>query len=131
MSSVNHHNTGCRGTSMRSALLILPILSGVIWGVIEVFVRTLSNWGINRTTIILSRVFLVMMLVLILAAYCSLFRFRPRNIWLFLACTLSMFGLNVVYTASVNEVSLFLATVLLSMSPVFILAIARRYLVRG
>lgn len=66
------------------------------------FTHTLSDWGMDKTTIVLSRVSLarVMMLVLILAADRSLLRFKLRNIWFFIACALSMLELNVFYTTS-------------------------------
>lgn len=99
MSPIDHYNASRRGTSMRSALFIL---SGVMWGAVGVFTRTLSDWDMDRTTIVLSRVSLarVMMLVLILAADRSLLRFKLRNIWFFFVCVLSMLGLNVFYTTS-------------------------------
>ena len=35
---------------MKSALLLLPILSGVMWGAAGVFVRTLSDYGMDSAT---------------------------------------------------------------------------------
>lgn len=112
---------------MRSPLLLLPILSGVMWGAAGVFVRTLSDWGMDGSTIVFTRVSLaaLMVLAVILATDRSMLRVRPRDLWMFVVCGLSMVGLNVFYTVSVDSVSLSLAAVLLSLSPVFMLLMAR------
>lgn len=108
-------------------LLLLPILSGVMWGAAGVFVRTLSDYGMDSTTIVFVRVSVsaLMALALILAVDRGMLRFRPRDAWLFVLCAVSMLGLNVFYTVSVDRVSLSLAAVLLSLSPVFMLVLAR------
>ena len=112
---------------MRSALLILPILSGVMWGAAGIFVRTLSEYGFDGQTIAFSRVLIamIMMLLLILATDRRMLSFRRHDIWLFILCAVSMTGLNVFYTIAADELSLSLAAVLLSLSPVFMVLIAR------
>ena len=111
---------------MKSALLLLPILSGVMWGAAGVFVRTLSDFGFDGTTIVFARVSLatLMMLALILATDRKLLRFERRDLWMFIACAVAMLGLNAFYTVSVDVLSLSLAAVLLSLSPVFMLIMA-------
>lgn len=112
---------------MGSAFLLLPIMSGVMWGAAGVFVRTLTDYGMSGTTIVFARVAIatVMMLALILVTDRKMLRIRGKDLWMFLVCAVSMLGLNVFYTVSVNEVSLSLAAVLLSLSPVFMLLMAR------
>lgn len=109
---------------MKSALLILPILSGVMWGAAGVFVRTLTDYGMDSFTVVFSRVSLatLMMLTLILVSDRRWLRFERRDLWIFVACALAMLGLNAFYTYSVDVVTLSLAAVLLSLSPVFMLA---------
>lgn len=111
---------------MRSALLLLPILSGVMWGAAGVFVRTLSDFGMDGATIVFSRVSLaaIMMLAVILVSDRRWLRFDPHDLWMFVACALAMLGLNAFYTVSVDVLSLSLAAVLLSLSPVFMLVMA-------
>ena len=111
---------------MRSALLLLPILSGVMWGAAGVFVRKLSDFGMDGATIVFSRVSLaaVMMLAVILVSDRRWLRFDPHDLWMFVACALAMLGLNAFYTVSVDVLSLSLAAVLLSLSPVFMLVMA-------
>lgn len=111
---------------MKPVLLLLPILSGVMWGAAGVFVRTLSDYGMDSTTIVFSRVSLatLMMLALILMADRRWLRFERQDLWLFIACAVAMLALNAFYTVSVDAVTLSLAAVLLSLSPVFMLAMA-------
>ena len=111
---------------MRSALHLLPILSGVMWGAAGVFVRTLSDFGMDGATIVFSRVSLaaIMMLAVILVSDRKWLRFDPHDLWMFVACALAMLGLNAFYTVSVDVLSLSLAAVLLSLSPVFMLVMA-------
>lgn len=115
-----------RHLDMKSALLLLPILSGVMWGAAGVFVRTLSDYGMDSATIVFSRVSLatLMMLALILVADRRWLRFERQDLWLFIACAVAMLALNAFYTVSVDAVTLSLAAVLLSLSPVFMLAMA-------
>lgn len=107
-------------------LLLLPILSGIMWGAAGVFVRTLSDYGMDSATIVFSRVSLatLMMLALILVADRRWLRFERQDLWLFIACAVAMLALNAFYTVSVDAVTLSLAAVLLSLSPVFMLAMA-------
>lgn len=111
---------------MRAALLALPILAGVLWGTVGVFVRWLSADGMDSYTIVFVRVLFsaLMMLALILAADRKLLRLKPRDVWLMVACGLSMVGLNLFYTMSIDRMSLSFAAVLLSLSPVFMLLMA-------
>lgn len=114
---------------MRSAVLLLPILSGVMWGSAGVFVRTLSDAGMDQVTIVFTRmpIATLMVLAVILLADRTMLRFRARDLWLFILCAVSMLALNAFYTYSVDEVSLSLAAVLLSMSPLFMLLMARAF----
>ncbi|QHK17485.1 EamA family transporter [Methanomassiliicoccaceae archaeon DOK] len=111
---------------MKPVLLLLPILSGIMWGAAGVFVRTLSDYGMDSTTIVFSRVSLatLMMLALILVADRRWLRFERRDAWIFIACAIAMLGLNAFYTVSVDALTLSLAAVLLSLSPVFMLVMA-------
>lgn len=112
---------------MRSPLLLLPILSGVMWGASGIFVRDLSGFGMDNFTIVFAREILAaaMVLAVILVTDRSLLRLRREDLWIFVLCGLSMVGINVFYTVAVDRVSLSLAAVLLGLSPVFMLAMAR------
>lgn len=112
---------------MRSAVLLLSILSGVMWGSAGVFVRTLSDAGMDQVTIVFTRMPLAVLMVLavILLIDRRMLRLEVRDLWMFVLCAVSMLALNALYTYSVDEVSLSLAAVLLSLSPLFMLLMAR------
>ena len=110
-----------------SPYLIMAVMSGVLWGSAGVFVRILGDWGMDGTTIVFSRVSVavVMMAVLILATDRRLFRVKREDAWMFFLSAFSMVALNLFYTVSVGGASLSLAAVLLSMSPIFMLIMAK------
>lgn len=112
---------------MRAAILLLSVMSGVMWGSAGVFVRVLSEWGMDSVTIVFTRVSIatLMMLVLILILDKGMLRFDRGDAWIFLLCAVSMLGLNAFYTVSVDNLSLSMAAVLLSLSPAFMLVMAR------
>ena len=112
---------------MKHLFFLVAIMSGVMWGSAGVFVRELSAAGMDSTTIVLSRVFpaMIMMLLLILATDRSMLRIRRKDAVMFLACGLSMLIVNVSYTISAETLSLSFAAVLLGLSPVFMLILAR------
>ena len=112
---------------MNKFILSAPILSGILWGSTGLFVRTLSDMGMNSFTIMFSRVFLatIMMLVALLIYDRSLLKIRLRDLWVFLAASLiGTLGLNLCYNESISRLTLSLAAVLLSMSPVFVMVLA-------
>lgn len=112
---------------MKHLFFLVAILSGVMWGSAGVFVRELSAVGMSSTTIVLSRVLpaTFMMLLLILATDRSMLRIKRKDAGMFVACGLSMLIVNVSYTISAETLSLSLAAVLLGLSPVFMLILAR------
>ena len=112
---------------MNKFILSSPILSGILWGSTGLFVRTLSDMGMNSFTIMFSRVFLatIMMLVALLIYDRSLLKIRLRDLWVFLAASLiGTLGLNLCYNESISRLTLSLAAVLLGLAPVFVLLLA-------
>ena len=112
---------------MKKFLLILPVLSGVLWGSAGIFIRGLTAAGMNSLTIVSTRmaVSVVIMLLFILLYDKSLLKIRLRDLWIFCcAGIISMTGMNFFYNTAVAELSLSLAAVLLSLSPVFVIFLA-------
>lgn len=111
---------------MRKIYLILPILAGMMFGSSGIFVRTLTQNGIGPTTLLFLRfsIAIVPIVIAILATDRKLFRINPKDIPLFLVCSLCIIGLNLCYNKSMNTVSLSLAAVLLSIAPIYVLIIA-------
>ncbi len=102
--------------------IILPLISGIMWGASGLFVRTMTEQGMDSVTIVFSKYAYASILLFlgILIIDRSLFRIRPKDLWIFLASGLSgMIFLNVCYNCTMTTLSLSLAAVLLCLAPVF------------
>lgn len=112
---------------MKQLLYLMPIISGAMWGSAGIFVRKLTELGMNSYTVVSVRVVLA---VLILAIWLriydrNLLKIKLKDLWIFVAGgVVGMFGLNICYNFAISELSLSLAAVLLSLSPVFVLFMA-------
>lgn len=112
---------------MKKMAVLFPIISGGLWGSAGIFIRKLSDFGLNSYTIISSRVLiaLIILFIGILILDKSLLKIKLKDAWVFMASgILGMLGLNFCYNESVNHLSLSLAAVLLSLSPIFVIFIA-------
>ena len=112
---------------MKKIKFLLPIISGGLWGSAGIFVRKLSYFGANSYTIISSRALLALLILLIgiLIFDKSLLKIKLKDAWIFIVTGIfCMLGLNFCYNASVNQLSLSLAAVLLSLSPIFVVFLA-------
>lgn len=110
---------------MKKIYLILPILAGIMFGSTGIFVRTLTENGVDSTTLLFLRfsIAIVYMFITILLTDKSLLKLEKRDFPLFIVCGLCILGLNLCYNNSINTVPLSLAAVLLSTAPVFVLII--------
>ena len=112
---------------MKQLLYLMPIVSGAMWGSAGIFVRKLTELGMNSYTVVSVRVVLA---VLILAVWLGIYdkdllKIKLKDLWIFVAGgVVGMFGLNLCYNFAISELSLSLAAVLLSLSPVFVLFMA-------
>lgn len=112
---------------MKQLLYLMPIISGAMWGSAGIFVRKLTELGMNSYTVVSVRVVLA---VLILAIWLGIYdknllKIKLKDLWIFVAGgVVGMFGLNICYNFAISELSLSLAAVLLSLSPVFVLFMA-------
>ena len=111
---------------MKKIYLILPILAGIMFGSSGIFVRTLTQNGIDSTTLLFLRfsIAIIPILIAILLTDKSLIKIDLKNIPLFLVCAICIVGLNLCYNTSMNSVSLSLAAVLLSLAPIYVLVFA-------
>lgn len=104
-----------------------PVLAGILWGSIGIFIRTLSAYGMDTATIVGSRTVIGVLIMLIgFALYDrKLLKIRIKDLWIFvLASWLGMLGVNLTYNEAVRYIHLSLAAVLLSLSPVYVLILA-------
>lgn len=111
---------------MKRKYLILPILAGLMFGSSGVFVRTLTQNGIDETTLLFLRfsIAIIPILIAILLTDKNLFRIELKDLPMFLVCAISIVGLNLCYNESMNTVPLSLAAVLLSLAPIYVLIFA-------
>ena len=75
---------------MKRIYLILPILAGMMFGSSGIFVRTLTQNGIDPTTLLFLRfsIAIIPLLIAILATDKNLFKINLKDIPLFLVCSL-------------------------------------------
>ena len=116
---------------MKKIYLILPILAGFMFGSSGIFVRTLTQNGIDQGTLLFLRfsIAIIPILIAIILTDRKLLKIDLKDIPLFLACAICIIGLNLCYNESMNTVPLSLAAVLLSLAPIFVLIFA--YLLFG
>lgn len=112
---------------MKKLMTIFPVISGIMWGSAGIFVRTLSNLGMDAYTIVSTRVIAAVLMIFVgLCIYNpSYLKIKIKDIWVFfLTGMIGMFAINLCYNRAIQEVTLSLAAVLLSMSPIFVLIFA-------
>lgn len=108
---------------MKKIYLLFPILAGIMFGSTGIFVRTLTENGVDSTTLLFLRfsIAILYMFIAIIISDKSLFKVSKEDIPLFLVCGLCILGLNLCYNNSINSLTLSLAAILLSTAPVFVL----------
>lgn len=111
---------------MKKLYLLLPLTAGFMFASSGVFVRTLTQNGIDPTTLLFLRFSLAVIpiLIAIIATDRNLFRIHVKDIGMFFVCAVCIVGLNLCYNESMNTIPLSLAAVLLSLAPVYVLVIA-------
>lgn len=113
--------------SIERFAVLLPILAGICWGIVGVFVRGLDSSGLDNLTIVFTRTSIgcILSFIFLLVTDRASIRAKASDIPYFLAATaFGSFGFMVVYNIAVIELSLSLATVMLSTAPVFVLIIS-------
>ncbi len=112
---------------MKKFTWMLPVAAGILWGSVGVFIRTLSDYGMDSFTVVESRVSMAVLLLLVgIGIYDrKQLKVKLKDLWLFiLTGAIGMLGLNITYNDAINHLPLSLAAVLLSLSPVFVLILA-------
>ena len=97
-----------------------------MFGSSGIFVRTLTQNGIDQSTLLFLRFSIAIIPILIAISLTDkkLLKIDLKDIPLFLACSICIIGLNLCYNESMNTVPLSLAAVLLSLAPIFVLIFA-------
>lgn len=107
---------------------VLPIIAGIMFGSVGVFVRTLYAAGFGNATVLFARTVLavIMLLIYIMIADPGLLRLRKKDLpWVFGCAVLGMLTTNICFNISSTSLSLAFAAVLLSIAPVYTLVISR------
>ena len=113
----------------RRLLSILSILlSGILWGIISIFIRKLSATGLNSMQICFVRLLFAAPIFIIAALIFSpaRMRIRLRDIWIFLGTgVVSVFLFNYFYFYTIIHSEASIAVVLLYTSPIFVMILSR------
>lgn len=110
-------------TKSNKLISIFPILSGIFFGSGGIFIRRLIELGIDSYSVVFLRVFLALPILIIWLFLVDkkLFYVKFKDTWIFFgAGVLGTLGLNLSYNYAITELSLSLAAVLLSLSPIFV-----------
>ena len=111
---------------MKKIYLILPILSGILFGSCGIYVRILTQNGMDPTTQLFSRLIIsiIIMLIMILATDKNLFRISRNELKVIIIAAINIIALNLCYIVSTNTIPLSLAAVLLNLAPIFVIIFA-------
>lgn len=108
-------------------IVILPIISGAMWGLGGVFVRTLNSFGFNSVSILSTRVFgaTLLLFFLLFTFDRKSLKIKLKDLWLFVGSgLLGTLMLNLCYNEAAFTLSLSLASLLLSLAPIFALILS-------
>lgn len=106
---------------------VLTILAGVLWGLISIFLRTLSAAGLTSLQVMLLRALLsgVMIFIFLFIKDRSLLKIKLRDIWMFIGTgVISLTFFSLCYFKTILEIGTSIAVILLYTSPIFILIIS-------
>ena len=104
------------------------ILSGILWGIISVFLKPLVGLGLTSIQVMFFRGALsaLVLLVFLLIKDRALLKVAPRDLWTFLGTgVLSLTFFSLCYFTTIIEVGTSVAVILLYTSPIFILIFSR------
>lgn len=111
---------------MKKIYLTLPILAGALSATSGIFVRELTESGIDPTTLLFLRfsIGILVMLIAILITDKNLLKIKLKDLKLLIIPAICIIGVNIGYNEAMNNISLSLATVLVSSSPIFVIIFA-------
>ncbi len=113
-----------KSNSKQTLSLLFVLLSGVLWGVISVFIRPLSAAGLNAMQICFVRLLIAapVFLIVTLSVSPSKMKFRLKDVWMFIGTgVVSVVLFNVCYFYTIIHSEASIAVVLLYTSPIFVM----------
>ena len=99
------------------------VLAGILWGLIGIFIKKLSSFGLDSIQIAFIRMIIASISfgLFVLFKDKSLFRISPKDIWMFIGTgIISVLLFNICYFYTIIHSEASLAVVLLYTSPVFV-----------
>lgn len=109
---------------MKKLILLLPVAAGVMWGSVGIFVRKLTEFGMNDCTVLSSKM-MIAALIMFFGIWIynkRWLKIRIKDLWIFVSAgILGMMLLNFCYNKAITQLTLSFAAVLLSLSPVFVM----------
>ena len=111
---------------MKKIYLILPILCGIFSGSGGIFVRGLSENGINITTLLFLRfsIGILVFLITILLTDKNLLKVKLNDFKLFAIPVICIIGINICYNQAMKTIPLSLAAVLMCSAPIFVIILS-------
>ncbi|WP_304332013.1 DMT family transporter [Brachyspira innocens] len=112
---------------LKKIVPIFAIIKRILWGGTGIFIRKSTELSMNNITIVSSKAVTasVIMFVSIFLYNKSLIKIHLKDIFIFISAALiGMLGVNIFFNESVSFLSLSLAAVLLSLSPIFVLLLS-------
>ncbi|HIS62554.1 MAG TPA: DMT family transporter [Candidatus Scybalomonas excrementigallinarum] len=112
---------------LKKFIQIFPVFSGICFGSAGIFVRELSARGMDSYTVVSSRTYVAIIILAIgmLLFNKELFRVRLKDVWVFICSgILGTLGVNLCYNMAIEELTLSLSAVLLTIAPVFVVFFA-------
>ena len=112
---------------MKRFLMICPLLAGILWGCIGIFVRGLNSFDLKALDLVSIRAGITsaFLFVFLMVFKRSLLKIRLKDIWCFLGTGLaSIVFFNFCYFTTIVETSLALACVLMYTSPIFVMVLS-------
>lgn len=109
---------------------ILPLCivgAGCLWGLMGLFIRRFSEFGIDSMTIVFIRALFTAVITMAGMTIFSrkLLKIRLKDIWIFAgAGLLSIVFFNLCYFSAIKEMSLSVAAILLYTSPIFVMLLS-------
>lgn len=107
--------------------VISSVLAGILWGIISVFIKTLSAAGLSSLQIMTIRAVLaaVLLLVFLLIKDKSLLKIQFKDMWMFVGTgILSLTFFTVCYFHTILTSGASIAVILLYTSPIFVLLLS-------
>ena len=116
--------------NLRVLSILSILLSGILWGIISLFIRKLSAAGLSSMQICFVRLLFAAPIFIIASLVFSPthMRIRLRDIWIFLGTgVVSVFLFNFFYFYTIIHSEASIAVVLLYTSPIFIMILSRLF----